>query len=72
MLVCLFNNDAEVYSMVIYCVFVIYDATVYGRTQERDIIYCGTIIYCGLFMRTKNRYMIWIVYMMNIRYREFV
>ena len=39
--VCLINNDAEVSSMVIYSEFVIYDATVYARTQERDIIYCG-------------------------------
>jgi hypothetical protein len=27
--------------MVIYCVFVIYDTTVYGGTQECDIIYCS-------------------------------
>jgi hypothetical protein len=38
--------------MVIYCVFVIYckGATVYGRTQEHDIIYCG------------NNNILWIIY----------
>ena len=41
-------------------------ATVYAETQERDIIryqyiLAGTIIYCGLFMRMKNGYMIHIV-----------